>query len=112
MAYIIPFCCVLGLSIGQILFKISANALLTAKSLFALQVAVPLFAAICLYGITSVAWVWALQKIELGRIYPLMALAFVFVPLGSHFIFDERFHIQYFFGIALIMIGIIITVKA
>jgi drug/metabolite transporter (DMT)-like permease len=53
-----------------------------------------------------------LQKIELGRVYPLMAMAFVLVTLGSHFIFGERFQPQYFVGVALIMIGIVVTVKA
>ncbi len=51
-------------------------------------------------------------KNELGRVYPLMALAFVLVPIGSHFVFGERFQPQYFVGVAIIMVGIFITVKA
>jgi drug/metabolite transporter (DMT)-like permease len=78
----------------------------------AIKPATTLFAAMYLYGITSVAWVWVLQKVELGRVYPLMALAFVLVPPGSHFVFGERFHSQYFVGVAMIMAGIIIAVKA
>ena len=78
--YIVAILCVVGLAIGQILFKASAVAQVASGSLFAAKAVAPFFAAICLYGITSVAWVWALQKIELGRRYPLMALAFVFVP--------------------------------
>ncbi len=112
MAYLIPILCVVGLAVGQILFKVSAGALATSGTLFTFKAALPLFAAMCLYGVTSIAWVWALQKIELGRIYPLMALAFIFVPLGSHFIFGERFHPQYFLGVALIIIGIIVAVKS
>jgi drug/metabolite transporter (DMT)-like permease len=41
-----------------------------------------------------------------------MALAFILVPIGSHFVFGERFQLQYFVGVALIMIGIVVTVKA
>jgi len=81
-------------------------------SFFAPKTAVTLFSAMALYAITSIAWVWVLQKVELGRVYPLMALAFVLVPLGSHFIFGERFQPQYFAGVALIMIGIVIAVKS
>ena len=109
--YVIAFLCVVGLAIGQILFKVSASALASSGSLFTLKAAGPLFAAICIYGITSVAWVWVLQKIELGRIYPLMALAFVLVPIGSHIFFGERFQVQYFIGIALIVAGIIVVVR-
>jgi drug/metabolite transporter (DMT)-like permease len=64
-----------------------------------------------LYAIITIAWVWVLQKVELGKAYPFMALAFVLVPLGSHFIFGERFNPQYFAGVALIIIGIVIVVK-
>jgi drug/metabolite transporter (DMT)-like permease len=58
------------------------------------------------------AWIWVLQKADLGRIYPLMALAFVIVPIGSHLVFGERFPPQYFVGVALIMIGIVVTVRS
>jgi drug/metabolite transporter (DMT)-like permease len=56
--------------------------------------------------------VWLLQKIELGRIYPVMALAFILVPAGSHLVFGERFQNQYFVGVILIMLGIIVAVRA
>ena len=79
---------------------------------FALKTAATFFFAMTLYAITTVAWVWVLQKVELGRVYPVMALAFVLVPLGSHIIFGERFQAQYFVGVALIMVGIVVTVKS
>jgi drug/metabolite transporter (DMT)-like permease len=112
MTYVIVLLCVIGLAAGQILFKVSATALTESGSFFAIKPAVALFATMSLYGITSLAWVWVLQKVELGRVYPLMALAFVLVPLGSHFFFGERFQSQYFVGIAMIMAGIFITVRA
>lgn len=108
---IVAVLCVVGLAVGQILFKISAISLSQTGSFFAFKTAATLFSAMTLYAITSVAWVWVLQKVELGRIYPLMALAFVLVPLGSHIIFGERFQMQYFFGVALIMVGIVLALK-
>lgn len=110
--YVIAILCVIGLAVGQILFKISAMNLAISGSIFSPRAAGALFAALCLYGITSVAWVWILQKIELGRVYPLMALAFVLVPFGSYFVFGERFQFQYFIGVALIIAGIVIVVRA
>jgi drug/metabolite transporter (DMT)-like permease len=104
--------CVLGLAIGQILFKLSANALAQDGSVFGFRVAAAFLAAVCLYGLTSVAWVWVLQRVELARVYPIMALAFVLVPIGSYLAFGERFQPQYFAGVALIVIGIIVTVRA
>ena len=110
--YAAAILCVVGLAVGQILFKVSATALSESGTFFAIKPAAILFAAMCLYGVTSVVWVWILQKVELGRVYPLMALAFVLVPLGSHLVFGERFQPQYFVGVAIIMVGIFITVKA
>lgn len=111
LVQIIAVLCVVGLAIGQILFKLSANSLSQTGSFFAPKTATALFSAMALYAITSLAWVWVLQKVELGRVYPLMALAFVLVPLGSYFIFGERFHLQYFLGVSLIMIGIVVAVR-
>ncbi len=108
---ILAILCVIGLSVGQILFKISANYLSQTGNLFELKTILTLLAAFALYGITSIAWVWILQKTELGRVYPLMAFAFILVPLGSYFIFGERFHFQYFLGVALIVSGIVIAVR-
>lgn len=110
--YVIALLVVIGMAIGQIVFKLSATALSESGTFFAVKPAAMFFLAMCLYGIMSVAWVWVLQKAELGRVYPLMALAFVLVPIGSYFIFGERFQTQYFVGVSLIMAGIVITVRA
>lgn len=109
--YIVPVFCVLGLAVGQILFKVSALSF-AESGFFALKTITAFSSAICLYGITSLAWVWILQKVELGRIYPIMALAFVIVPIGSNIAFGEKFTFQYFVGVAIIITGIIVAVKA
>jgi drug/metabolite transporter (DMT)-like permease len=112
LVQIVAVLCVVALAIGQILFKISATSLSETGSFFDHKTATTLFAAMILYAITSIAWVWVLQKVELGRVYPLMALAFVLVPLASYFILGERFQSQYFVGVALIIIGILVAVRA
>lgn len=112
LVYMAAFLCVLGLAVGQILFKASATMLSQAETIFSYKVAAAFLGAVCLYGITSIAWVWVLQKMELGRVYPIMAMAFILVPIGSHFIFGEKFTSQYFFGVFVIAAGIYITTKA
>lgn len=112
MIYLIALLCVAGIATGQILFKLSASALQQSGSFFESKTFLLLLTALALYGITTIAWIWVLQKIELGKAYPLMALAFVLVPIGSHFFLGERFSLQYFLGVALIMSGIIIALRA
>ena len=111
LVYVVAILCVIGLAIGQILFKVSATSLNVTGSFFAFKTASTLLIALMLYAVTSIAWVWVLQKIALGRVYPLMALAFVLVPLGSYLVFGERFQPQYFVGVALICVGIVIAVN-
>ena len=112
MLYFVAALCVLGMVVGQILFKLSALGFVTSGTYFSARPAAILASALILYGITSVAWVWVLQRIDLGRIYPFMAMAFVFVPVGSYIVFGEEFKPQYFLGIFMIMIGIVIVVKS
>jgi drug/metabolite transporter (DMT)-like permease len=112
LTYLAALLCVVGIAIGQILFKLSAISLEKNGSFFHPNTAITLISAFALYGLTTIAWVWVLQKIELGQAYPLMALAFVFVPIGSYFFLNERFSIQYLFGIALIILGILISTRS
>jgi len=109
--YISALLCVFGLVIGQLLFKTSAISMSETGSLFNGKALVPLIFAMLLYGVTSITWVWILQKVELGRVYPIMALAFVLVPVGSYLVFGERFHVQYIFGVILIVCGIAVITR-
>ena len=110
LKYGLALLCVAALSAGQILFKLSANYAATPSRALSLSAIVPLAGALFIYAMTTAVWLWILQRAELGRIYPIMALAFVFVPLGSHLVFGERFNLQYFIGIALIIGGIALSV--
>lgn len=112
MTYLLAIVCVIGIAAGQILFKMSSSSLSKSGSWLDTQTLTILFSAFALYGLTTILWVYVLQRAELGKIYPLMALAFVIVPIGSHFVFGERFQVQYFVGITLIITGIIVAVRA
>lgn len=107
-AYLTALLCVIGLAAGQLLFKASANQMSQGGMLDPRALAY-LAIALLLYGTTSLAWVWMLKTVELGKIYPFMALAFVLVPLGSHLLYGETFAPRYFAGVALIIGGLLLT---
>jgi drug/metabolite transporter (DMT)-like permease len=109
---VIVIACALGIAIGQILFKLSANAAKLADNFFSPPALIWLFAALCLYGLTTLVWVWVLQKTDLGRVYPFMALAFLVVPVLSYFVFAERFSSNYLIGLGLIFVGLIFVTRA
>lgn len=110
--YLGAFFCVIGIAIGQILFKLCANSLRLDGGTVSMHSIYLMGAAIVLYGITSIAWVLVLRHVDLGRVYPVMALAFIFVPAGSHFLLGERFHPAYFVGVLFIVAGVIITARS
>ena len=112
MNYFVAVACVVSIAIGQVLFKLSAASLHRSRSIFDINTMVLLVAAFALYGVTTLAWVWVLQRMDLGRAYPLTALAFVLVPIGGYLFLGERFGLQYLFGVALIVAGIIVTTRA
>ncbi|WP_326542799.1 4-amino-4-deoxy-L-arabinose-phospho-UDP flippase [Pseudorhodoferax sp.] len=107
--YLLALGCVLGLAAGQVLFKQAAIGLSASGTLWSAATLVPVVAAITLYGASTVAWIWTLQHAQLGRLYPLMALGFVLVPVASHFVFGERFTPQYMLGVAFILIGVVLA---
>ena len=108
--YIIAAFCVLGMSIGQILFKYSANSF--ASNGINIHGSVYLLIALTIYMVQTFAWVWTLKHISLAKIYPIMAFAFILVPLGSILIFKESYSLSYWIGAFFIVAGIIITTNS
>lgn len=110
ISYVLTFICVLGIAIGQVMFKLTAVSINKAGTPIAWEPAWMFLATCVLYGITSVGWVFILRYAELSKVYPIMALAFIIVPIMSHFLFGERFSFLFIIGTGFIVIGIVLTV--
>ncbi|AVP58814.1 EamA family transporter [Pulveribacter suum] len=98
--------CVVGISIGQLLFKKAAAALPAALSLGAVVTNGWLLAALALYGVTTLAWIWVLRHAPLHLAYPFMGLAFLIVPTLAWLLLGEPLHWRTLAGGALIMAGV------
>lgn len=105
--------CVLLIAVGQILFKLSANRAAEAagKPLLEQWLSVPLVAALAIYGVATILWVWVLQHVPLGIAYPVFALAFFVVPVMAYFFLGEPLSIRQFLGGFLIVAGIVIAAQ-
>ena len=101
---------VVGIGVGQLFFKSAAIEFENNDTLLSPKLVAILSAAIGIYGVSTVAWVYTLTKIQLSHAYPFMALTFFIIPLGSYWFFDESIEGRYFFGVALIVLGVFITV--
>lgn len=97
------------LASGQILFKYTAQSSPEMNSMSALLLlfrSPSMWAAVVLYGLATLLWIYILQQIPLSRAYPFVALGFILVPLAGLFLFDEVVPRIYWFGVLLIISGI------
>lgn len=98
---------VLLMSLGQILFKMSANNIdiQTPSSLLSIK----LFLGLFLYLSATILWMNVLRFTPLNIAYPLTSLAFIIVPILSYFLIGEQLTFNNFFGSVLIFIGVWIS---
>jgi drug/metabolite transporter (DMT)-like permease len=105
----------LGMSGGQVLFKLAANGARARAGerdgfLASLFGAWHFYASIALYGVLTVLWIWLLTRIPLSRAYPFVILTFVLTPALAAVLFGESLGPWYFAGLALILAGLAVLV--
>jgi drug/metabolite transporter (DMT)-like permease len=103
------------LAVGQLLFKAGAlqgQPVRDLATLIRLFSAPLVLAALALYAVTTLLWVYILQSVPLSRAYPFTALGFVLVPLASARLFDEVVGGRYLAGLALLLAGLYLTASA
>ncbi len=107
---------VAGASLGQILFKkgVMDTGEITFKSsvfgeLIRLVFNPLVFSGLVFYVVSTILWLMALSKTTLSFAYPFTALTFILVMLSSRVIFLESIPALRYFGIALIVLGILLS---
>ena len=115
MSYIDYLCLLLVpalLSAGQFLFKRSADSAVVDSVphfLDSLLVTPYFWAAMAIYGVATLLWVFMLSRIPLSGAMPFVALTFVIVPIISVVFLDEKLDFLQWFGMLLIIAGICIA---
>lgn len=100
------------LAVGQVLFKYAAQTISgqTLETMIpTLSRSIPMWAAVLLYGASTVLWVWILSRVPLSRAYPWVALATIIVPLAATIFFGEVIKPIYWVGAVMVAIGIGLT---
>jgi drug/metabolite transporter (DMT)-like permease len=103
----------LGMSTGQVLFKLAADRARTApENSFWVSVLGNgyFYIAVAVYAALTIAWVWILTRVPLSRAYPFVVLAFVITPLLANLFFGEHLDLWYFASLALIVCGLMLLV--
>lgn len=90
---------------GQVLFKAARSAAPDA-TIVELFLRVETWAALALYGISALSWLWVLSRIQLSYAYPILSLSFpIVVALSSH-IFAEAISPLRWLGVGVIVVGV------
>ena len=98
------------LSIGQIMFKVGMKDKNISSILDILQVIFSpvIFCAIIIYGMTTILWLYILNRVDISFAYPIQSLAMPIVCACGVIMFGESLTITKLIGIIVITIGIII----
>ncbi len=70
-----------------------------------------LWAGFVLYGFSAFLWIYALKFLPLSKVYPFTFLTFALVLILSGIVFGERLSPLNYLGVALIVIGVYLTVQ-
>lgn len=102
----------LALAVGQLLFKRVGDALRyrpVVEAVYTLIRQPALYAALAIYGVSTLLWIWILTRVSLMQAYPWVAVGIVVVPLLSHYVYNETAGPMYWLGAALCAIGVALT---
>lgn len=94
---------------GQILFKIVSFAA-SEQGLWGVFSSPTFWIAIFIYGTATLAWIFVIRDVPIGRAYIFMALTYAYVPAMSAIFLKESFSLQSGAGLAIILAGIAVTV--
>ena len=96
---------VLCSSISQLFMKSASARARLAKVLLLLGVGCALQLGSVLLAVV------VLRTIQLSQLVPFAAVAYLLVPIGSHFVFNERLLPRFWLGALLIVAGILCTIS-
>lgn len=70
------------------------------------------FLGLCLYGVGTILWLFALKQMDLSLAYPFVGMSFIMVFLMGVFLLGEPFNINRLIGTIIIIIGILFLARS
>jgi drug/metabolite transporter (DMT)-like permease len=102
---------VIGISVGQILFKLAAESLPSRPQVWDIALNYYTIAAIALYAAITFLWIFLLKDGGLSKTYPIMSLSFVLVPAASWAVFGETLDRVSILGLIFIVVGVVLAMR-
>jgi drug/metabolite transporter (DMT)-like permease len=116
---VIMFTSVLGGVIGQLLLKAGATALGPIQAagswwqkLWSIASQPMILAGFCIYGLAALGFIVVLSRAKLSVASPLIATSYVFTVLAGNVFFGEEVPLLRWIGVALILVGVLLVLRA
>ena len=102
------------LATGQMLFKLGSNgkSLNGIVDMIRLMFSTVILAALCLYGGTTVLWLYILSRTPMSHAYPIQALAYPVVLFVSMLLFKEPISVTKWLGVGIIILGVVVATRS
>ena len=113
-ALLLTLLCVALLAAGQMLFKIAATQWRIDGWTWATVrgfLSPALLVALALYAVATILWVFILRTVPLSLAFSVYALVFLLIPVSAHFILHESLTLKTLVGAAIIVLGVIVSVR-
>jgi drug/metabolite transporter (DMT)-like permease len=94
-------------SCGQLLFKLTASMWEKEGTAVSPMLFVVAFSSLAIYASATLLWIFLLRQAPLSRLYPYMALSFVFVALASKLFYGEELSMGMVAGLSMIVAGVV-----
>jgi len=105
----IAFSTIFGVT-GQLSLKRGMSSESSASNLIIKMITSPwVMGGLVIYGLGVIFWLMAMSRFEISYIYPFASLSYVGIVIGSYLVFRERLTRMRLLGIAIIILGVIIT---
>lgn len=117
-AFFLVFVSVSLSAVGQVAFKLGVSDLKPADNvglinvLFAFAASPFILGGLVAYGLGTVFWLLALQRLDLSLAYPFVAISFIVVFAVGVFGLGEPWNNTRALGLAIITIGLVVMAKA
>lgn len=92
--------------------KLQFNTASPIDSAIAIILNPGVIAAMAVYGVSIVMWMFVLSKTDVSLAYPFLGLGFAFVAIFSFMFLNEPLGVQKALGILVVSIGIILLARS
>ena len=105
---LVAFCALLG-AVGQVLFKLGSASI--TSNIMSWLMNTKLIIGLAAYALATILFIYALKQGNLSILYPVIATSYIWVAIFSVWLLGESFNLFKWFGILLIILGVILIIK-